>query len=328
MKTPEKRDELIKLLLIEDDPDYTFLTKRALRRIKNDPCRFTVKSVKTLAGGLKALTRGKFDVVIADLTLPDSSGLKTFAAVHDQADGLPVIVLTSCDDDATALQSVQDGAQDYLLKQDLNRSLLLRSIRYAIERNRMRALIRAQALTDELTGLYNRRGFLTLADQQIRVAQREKKGFILVFADLDRLKFINDTFGHASGDAALTIVAKILRKTFRASDIIARTGGDEFVALHIHATFDDQSLLKARLRENFQAHNRKSAAPYKISLSIGSVYFDPGQPATIDGLMSLADRELYRSKRRKRRSAAYLTPLQGSSVRMTCRSQRRAMPLP
>ncbi|HEY0971402.1 MAG TPA: two-component regulator propeller domain-containing protein [Gemmatimonadales bacterium] len=113
--------------------------------------------------------------------------------------------------------------------------LRTRALTRASARAAREEVLRTMSLRDDLTGLYNRRGLLTLAEQQVRVASRDRRGFVLLFADLDGLKGINDTHGHAAGDRAITDAAALLRETFREADIIARLGGDEFVVLLPHA---------------------------------------------------------------------------------------------
>ena len=108
--------------------------------------------------------------------------------------------------------------------------------------------VRAQSLIDPLTGLHNRRGFFVLAEQQLRLAQRGRLGMLLLFADVDDLKGINDRAGHAAGDRALQAVAIVLRETFPESDILARLGGDEFVVLAIGAILDSLSSPSYNLR--------------------------------------------------------------------------------
>jgi diguanylate cyclase (GGDEF)-like protein/PAS domain S-box-containing protein len=159
--------------------------------------------------------------------------------------------------------------------------------------------LRTMSLHDELTGLYNRRGFLTLAEQQIKTAQRSKKGMILFFIDLDRMKWINDTFGHNEGDRALMEAAEILKATMRGSDIVARVGGDEFVVLALDAVPESVSIIEERCASRVAVTNRTGTLPYTLSLSIGNQYFDPECPVSIDELIHQADTAMYDQKRRK-----------------------------
>lgn len=156
---------------------------------------------------------------------------------------------------------------------------------------------RSLALVDELTDLLNRRGFSFLAEQQLRIADRNKKGVILVYVDLDALKQVNDTFGHNAGDMALIDSANLIKETFRKSDIIARIGGDEFVVLALDTSWAIAEILAFRLQENLQSHNAKITRPYKLSFSIGFSYYDPDTPCSLEELIARADTYMYEVKR-------------------------------
>lgn len=169
------------------------------------------------------------------------------------------------------------------------------------EKKRYEENIRILSITDQLTGIYNRRGFLTLAEQQIKVAERNKEGLLLLFADLDDMKRINDTRGHKKGDEALIEAADIFKEVFRGSDIIARIGGDEFAVLALGASKEYPDVLGQRLQHCIDLHNaRGKKRGYEISMSVGMTYHDPEKPCTIDELMSRADDLMYEQKKIKR----------------------------
>ncbi len=174
----------------------------------------------------------------------------------------------------------------------------------AVQRTRTEDALREMSLVDELTKVYNRRGFMTLAEQQIKVAHRTKKDMSLFYADLDDLKAINDSFGHEEGDAALVEAVEVLRDVFRDSDIIARLGGDEFVVLAIDVAEGRVAALARRLRERLQARNARAGTPYALSFSLGIVRYDPGKPCTLTELLILADRKMYQDKASKKRTSA------------------------
>jgi diguanylate cyclase (GGDEF)-like protein/PAS domain S-box-containing protein len=174
------------------------------------------------------------------------------------------------------------------------------SLQDVTENTRLRQELHSLATTDDLTSLYNRRGFLTLADQQIKIADRTKRTLYLVFVDVDSLKGINDTLGHHEGDAALQDTASILKETFRRSDIVARIGGDEFAALAVDAQQGDADVLAARLQEKVEQLNKKGVRQYRLSLSVGISLYLPQHRCSIEDLMSRADRLMYEQKRQKR----------------------------
>ena len=161
--------------------------------------------------------------------------------------------------------------------------------------------LRALSLIDDLTGLNNRRGFLTLAEQQIKFARRNSRELVLLFVDMDDFKQINDKYGHQEGDVALQRAARVLRATFRDSDIIARLGGDEFVVLA--ADTGTSASIVERLRRALVERNQSEDYPYNLSFSVGAARFDPEDPPTIQELLHTADEMLYALKRSRPRSA-------------------------
>lgn len=164
----------------------------------------------------------------------------------------------------------------------------------------LREKMRSMSLTDELTGLYNRRGFFAMAEQQLKIAKRMKKAALLLSADMDNLKEINDTLGHKEGDVALFDIANILRKSFRESDIIARIGGDEFVVLQIEKIDVNANSLTDRLQNNIALYNTKRNN--KLSISAGTIRCEPGCSSSIEELLIEADKLMYRHKKNKQKS--------------------------
>lgn len=175
-------------------------------------------------------------------------------------------------------------------------------VRDITNRKKMEEKLHNLSITDHLTGLYNRRGFFSIADQQIKIAKRMHKGMLLLSADLDYLKIINDTFGHKEGDIALYQTADILKESFRESDIIARIGGDEFVVLQMEDSHINSKVLTERLDMNLEKYNRNNERGYSLSMSVGIARYNPESPCTIEELLSQADTLMYDQKRRKQRS--------------------------
>jgi len=169
-------------------------------------------------------------------------------------------------------------------------------------RKKMESKLQTLSVTDELTGLHNRRGFFTLTEYLLKAAKRQKLGIFLLYVDMDNLKDINDRLGHNEGDNALIDVANILKTNYRDSDVIARIGGDEFVVVPVGTTGDNVELITTRLQKQLDIHNETSNRSYKLSLSRGIVYYDPEQPRSIDELLTEADKFMYAHKRHKQES--------------------------
>ncbi|MGH7720515.1 MAG: diguanylate cyclase [Gemmatimonadaceae bacterium] len=257
-----------------------------------------------LARALERLADDRFDAVLLVISGAHARPMEPISRVHDRAPDVPIVVLTDSDDELQAVQALKAGAQDSLVRSQVDGNLLVRAIRYAIERHQLQMALRAMSLVDDLTGLYNRRGFLTLARQQLKVADRMRKRVAQIFVDLDGLKRINDTLGHRDGDQALLDTADLLKETFRDSDIIARIGGDEFVVLAMETSGITAETWLCRMQERLQALNRGGTRGYRLSLSIGVAYYDPEFPCAIDELLAQADTQMYREKRSKRTPSA------------------------
>jgi len=166
------------------------------------------------------------------------------------------------------------------------------------DRKRLEEAMHTLAIRDELTGLYNRRGFFTLAQQQLKIAERTKKAMVLFYVDLNGMKRINDQWGHQEGDRALVDVTGILKKTFREADIIARVGGDEFTALVIDVSDLHPRSLTARMQDYLDICNREGQRKYLLSLSTGIAHYDPDAPVSLDELIARADERMYAQKRK------------------------------
>lgn len=288
-------------LVVEDNAGDVRLLCEPLK--KTEIAHFDIEVVGRLDEAISMLrahaAQDAFDVVLLDLSLPDAQGLETFSNLSRAIPEVPVVVVSGLNDNALAVRAVQNGAQDYLVKGQATDGALARSLVFAIERHRMNAQLKVLSIVDDLTGLHNRRGFWTLAPQQMKNAARNRHKMALYYADLDRLKHINDTFGHQNGDWALTQTAHVLRQTFRESDIIARIGGDEFIVLAMTQSADDIDTAIERLDDNTQTLNLQNQRPFALQISVGSVLFDPAQIQNIDELLARADKSLYEVKKQK-----------------------------
>ncbi len=287
-----------RILVVEDNIADARLIEEYLSEfmIINEYFTYELTLAGSLKEGIKMAGKRDFDVVLLDLSLPDSVGLKSFQIFHEEQPDLPVIILSGYDRTDMEIQAVQYGAQDYLVKGTINGNLLFRSMQYAIERHRLLSELHALSLRDELTGLYNRRGFMTLGEQQVKNARRNEERLVLLFLDLDNMKTINDKLGHSFGDMALTETAGLLQGTFRDSDISARMGGDEFAALAF--TKDEgAAIMKERLLENLAQLNSNPGRQFELLFSIGTAEATPENPKDLQTLIDEADGQMYSEKK-------------------------------
>ena len=289
------RQTVWNVLLVEDNPGDARLLKERLREI--DAAQFALTSVETLAAALDCVTHDQFDVGLLDLGLPDARGLEVVRRMHEVAPDVPVLVLTALNDEAVAIRSLHEGAQDYLVKDKVDSGSLGRALRYAIERHHRQLGLLSLSSLDDLTGLSNRKRFLALANQHTKLARHTGKPFLLGFIDVDGLKHINDTFGHREGNHALVETADVLRDSFRHSDFISRYGGDEFAVLVSDAPASSTGLVAARIQEKVAIRNLDRDRCYQLSLSIGIVASAPRSSLDIEQLLHQADELMYRNKR-------------------------------
>jgi len=264
-----------------------------------DGPRFEWSQVERPELACARLAERSCDVVL--LAVEDAGrGLDSLQEIVHRYPTLSVIAIPPAGLEDVGLAAIHAGAQDYLLEGGTDAEILRRVVRSSVERNRLWTALRETALVDELTGLYNRRGFLALARHQLRLAQRAKMDASLLFIDVDDMKYINDTFGHRHGDLALIETADFLRSGFRDSDLFGRIGGDEFVVLALESADTPISVLVARLREQVELSNA-GERPFDLSFSVGEARFTSDDPCSVQLLLARADATMYEQKRRKRR---------------------------
>lgn len=225
----DRVNDTISVLHVEDDDCDATLTEYTLREIRNSS--FDLARVSTMGDAIRALDDNPVDVVLLDLTLPDSLGLESVKKLKTYSPGQAIIVLTGTDDEAVALQAVKNGAQDYLVKDDLNVSVVSRAIQYSLERQKYDEEVSRLANYDSLTGLPNRLQFRDHLKYSVKNSRRFGHTVSLLFIDCDKFKIINDTLGHKAGDEFLQRFSERLLLILRNGDFIARLGGDEFVVV-------------------------------------------------------------------------------------------------
>jgi diguanylate cyclase (GGDEF)-like protein len=288
-----------RILLVEADP-------AALSRIRDIICRLSphvdLVPALRLVDAMERLHERQFDAVL--ISLDAEQDAEFVKRVVERTDA-PILVLTASENEPVALQAVQNGADDYLVKRSLDCDKLRRALRSAIARSAWRREIYVMSLIDDLTGLYNRRGFMTLGEQQLNIAHRTGTGVSLAFADLDGLKFINDHFGHGAGDRALRDTAMILKAAFhRESDLVARIGGDEFAVLWIANMHFSTEGVRTRLKIALDSYVASQKLPYRLSLSIGVCQYQRDFSHPLMEMLTEVDHLMYEEKHRARTNIA------------------------
>jgi len=227
-------------------------------------------SCETAKDGIEALEiikKNSFDSAVIDIVMPAMDGITLTRELVNLHPDLPIIIMTGHADEHSAESAIAAGGREFIKKPFSIDEFILRFDKMMRDHRGEEELL-ALSLTDELTGLYNRRRFFVLTDQYLKLSVRTKKRLLLLFIDMNNLKWVNDHHGHKEGDQALIGLANILKKTFRESDIIARIGGDEFVVLSESAD-ENGEILMTRLVENIRDYNAKGSQDYVLSISVG-----------------------------------------------------------
>src|SRR3569623_2387514 len=278
------------LLVTADSPASRLLSASLAPSVPSRLAAFTLTPGGLGDEALARLAEERVDVVLLDLTGPLDTAMDLLVRARVEVSDIPVVVLVEPGHkgDAVGADAVEAGACDSVVKEELSSALLARVLHYAIERYRLHATLDQLSLTDPLTGLYYARGFRTLAEHHLKLAQRTR-GLVIAVADVRALDQLNAAHGRDAGDRALVAAAQVLRETFRASDVIARIGDDDFATLMLDATDDTTQVVAPRLTprlEHYRAAHRDS--PWRLAMTVGLARVAPGMHPGIDELLAEA----------------------------------------
>lgn len=305
------------ILIVDDTPDNLRLLAKIL-----ELQGYTIRKSINGRMALQAAERHPPDLILLDINMPEMNGYEVcqHLKASKTTDQIPIIFISALDQINDKVHAFELGGQDYITKpfQEIevlmrvrNQLLIKQQHQQLLEQNKRleheiqeglkaEAEVRQLSLTDELTGLHNRRGFFLLANHQFKIARRTEIFCCLLFVDLDGLKQINDSLGHEIGDRAIIDTAKLLKQSFRESDVIARIGGDEFVIFVSVCFPGNTDEFRPRLQENIERFNQEHNNSYQLSISIGATQCALNQNVSLEQLLEEADKLMYEHKRDKR----------------------------
>ncbi|MEG4837375.1 diguanylate cyclase [Microcoleus sp. B9-D4] len=303
------------ILIVDDTPDNLRLLAKIL-----ESQGYMVRKALNGRMALQGVHRDPPSLILLDINMPEMNGYEVCQKLKasEATAQIPVIFISALERLENKVRAFELGGVDYITKPFQEQEVLMRvknqlliqqqrqqlleqnqRLEHEIqERLRAEAEVRQLSVTDQLTGLYNRRGFFLLAEQQLKIARRTQTPYFILFADLDGLKKINDTLGHEMGDRVIVDAAQILKQTFREADIVARLGGDEFALFIPNFSGDLSTNFHARLQENIDRFNQQSERAY-ISISLGVQFGDLNNEVLLEQLLAKADKLMYEDKRTK-----------------------------
>ncbi|MGF1719588.1 EAL domain-containing protein [Vibrio kyushuensis] len=296
-------NQRIRTLQVEDNPgDSRLLYEYLYRENASD---VDLKQVETLSGALSKLTEEPFDVVLLDLSLPDASGLEAVYAVLKHDPAIAVVVVSSLDDEGTALEALKSGAQDYIVKGKFDSYILHKSIRYALERKKIKDRLSYLAQYDALTGLLNRSSFLSRVSEALERSKRSMNTMAVFFIDMDKFKQVNDTLGHSAGDELLRQITGRFKASVRKQDCVARLAGDEFaILMESMNSMESTEVVTQKLFGLMQEPFQLDEGLVYISVSIGITVVSD-QPISTEEALKQADIAMYKAKREPSNSVHY-----------------------
>lgn len=288
-------EDPLKVLLVEDNKGDAVLVERALRQAMMGALTLCVCG--SLESALLALSEDNFDIVLLDRSLPDVVGFSGLQSIQNHSPKMPVVFLTAYQDEETALEAIQQGAQDYLFKDKIDAHVIKRAIQYASLRKQFEGVLIMRANFDSLTGLANRILFESRLEMALAKLKRQGGNCAVLFIDLNKFKSVNDELGHAAGDQVLREIGKRLRSVLRTYDTVARFGGDEFAVLleglpELHHSEVVANKIIACVEKPLLIDER----PVQVGASIGIAGVSAHMQEDSATLMQQADEAMYQAK--------------------------------
>jgi len=324
----EGLDKKISIISVEaSEPDF--------KKISNCLKNFTqldLTRVKSIKEALALLNDSPVDLILSEYFLPDGNGIDILRSLNDSKLEIPVVIITGQGNEKVASAVIDEGAYDYLPKNKISKKSLFRSITNTVEKFGLEKEIKISqgklaemsslekemkqaqiqlaemSTRDELTGLYNRRYFIESLERELARAKRYKRNLGFCMIDLDKFKYINDTYGHLAGDMTLSNIGRMFDDHFRQGDLICRYGGEEFAVILPDTSLKSAMAVCERLRKKVLSHKFKyNSSDFSISISIGVALYNNLVHKSSNELVSAADQALYRAKKEGRNSVRYFS---------------------
>lgn len=285
----------LKILMIEDSRGDAVLIRLSLDKAM--PNAYVVDHASTLSQALNMLEGNEYDVALLDRSLPDADGFSGLHSIQNMSPRLPIIFLTGHQDETTAFEAIEQGAQDYLFKDRLDGHVIKRSLQFSVLRKQFEGVLLARANFDPLTGLANRMLFDSRLDMLLARMRRQTTILCVMFIDLDDFKRVNDNHGHLVGDRLLQLVGERIQSALRKTDTVARFGGDEF-ALILESNHDDPDgeLVANKIISLFEKPFHVKERVFRVSISIGITTCSYESIKSREILLAEADSAMYAAK--------------------------------
>ena len=285
----------LKILLIGINQQDAVFYEEILVKSKLFKCKLVC--VNCFEKGREQLLLDCFDVILLDISESETDCFNFFYSIQELSSETPVVVLTEEKNEKLASKTVREGALNYILRSNLDLDKLEYTICSAIERKCYNKEIQQSYNLDRLTGLYNRHGFMILAEQTLKFINRSWSELVVVYADVDNLSEINATYGSEEGDRVLCDTAQIFLKTFREADLIARLKSDDFICMAVET--EKTELIIKRLNDNIAEFNEKTKRPYTLSMSFGGEKYKSESPISLEELIQFAHDSMLENRRKK-----------------------------
>lgn len=288
----------LKVLLIQHEGEDAVRVREALSGAPAG--KFDFIHCERASDACERLREEQFDVVLLDPMLPDDWGFDSLVRIRAQAPLTPLVVLTSLEDQDFAREAIDAGASDSIARERISVETVETALVGAVQRHLIEEAIERQSMIDSKTSLYNRRGFEAHARQLLRLASRAEKALLIFHASIDDLEEIRERHGDAVRLDAIREAGRLLKETFRESDVISRWDNDDFVAVAIvHPEDESTDVVSMRFDEQMRAHEAREHRPYRLALSFAMVKFHPARETTFEEMMEPVEVLVMASEKRR-----------------------------